>query len=184
MRCARARASWIPWRLSFHFILFHDNKTPNDAVTPQHQSQFTPKMKENVILHLLSSLVWINQYNECNRMTSLMEFMHCTQDLYKPHFDLHIYVILTWYDLSPSISDLTHSPNKTSSQPDMDTTAISQDFTVYLTTSGTIGTSHSNEVLTPILKIWYFDTEMYHTQWRCELAPYSQWAHLSLSPWG
>ena len=56
-----------------HFIWL--KKTPNDAVTPQRQSQFTPKMKANAVPHLLSSLVWIDQYNECNRMTSFMEFM-------------------------------------------------------------------------------------------------------------
>ena len=32
-------------------------KTPNDDVTPQRQSQFTPKMKANAELRLLSSLV-------------------------------------------------------------------------------------------------------------------------------
>ena len=53
-------------------------KTPNDAVTPQRQSQFTPKMKANVVLRLLSSLVWIDQYNECYGTTSFMEFM-CRQ---------------------------------------------------------------------------------------------------------
>ena len=39
------------------------------------KSQFTPKMKANVVPRLLSSLVWIDQYNECNGMTSFMEFM-------------------------------------------------------------------------------------------------------------
>ena len=32
-------------------------------------------MKANAVPRLLSSLVWIDQYNECNRMTSFMEFM-------------------------------------------------------------------------------------------------------------
>ena len=45
-------------------------KTPNDAVTPQCQSQFTPKMKANAVPHLLSSLVWIDQYTECNGQVS------------------------------------------------------------------------------------------------------------------
>ena len=67
--------SWIPWNLSFRYILFHEKKTPNDAVTPQRQSQFTPKMKANAVPHLLSSLVWIDQYNECNGMTSFIEFI-------------------------------------------------------------------------------------------------------------
>ena len=60
-----------------HFVTFYfvEEKTPNDAVRPQHQSQFTPKMKANAVPHLLSSLVWIDQYNECNGMTSFVEFM-------------------------------------------------------------------------------------------------------------
>ena len=39
------------------------------------QSQFTPKMKANTSPRLHLSLVWIDQYNECNGMTSFMEFM-------------------------------------------------------------------------------------------------------------
>ena len=39
--------------VTFYFI----KKTPNDAVTPQRQSQFTPKMKANAEPRLLSSLV-------------------------------------------------------------------------------------------------------------------------------
>ena len=53
----------------------HEKKSPNDAVTPQRQSQFTPKMKAIAIQRLLSSLVRIDQYNECNGMTSFMKFM-------------------------------------------------------------------------------------------------------------
>ena len=56
-----------------HLILL--KKTPNDAVKPPHQSQFTPKMKANAVPRLLSSLVWIDQYNKCYGMTSFMEFM-------------------------------------------------------------------------------------------------------------
>ena len=41
--------------IPLHFIL--GKKTPNDAVTPQRQSQFTPKMKANAVPRLLSSLV-------------------------------------------------------------------------------------------------------------------------------
>ena len=67
--------AWISWNLSFRYILFHEQKAPNDAVTPQLQSQFTPKMKANAVPRLLSSLVWIDQYNECNGMTGFMEFM-------------------------------------------------------------------------------------------------------------
>ena len=61
-----------------HFISWQ--KTPNDAVT-QRQSQFTPKMKANAESRLLSSLVWIDQYNECNRMTSFMKFMNYAEVL-------------------------------------------------------------------------------------------------------
>ena len=41
--------------IHLHFISY--KKTPNDAVTPQCQSQFTPKMKANAVPRLLSSLV-------------------------------------------------------------------------------------------------------------------------------
>ena len=36
------------------------------------------RWKQTAVLRLLSSLVWIDQYNECNRMTSFMGFMTCT----------------------------------------------------------------------------------------------------------
>ena len=41
--------------IPLHFI--SRKKTPNDAVTPKRQSQFTPKMKANAAQRLLSSLV-------------------------------------------------------------------------------------------------------------------------------
>ena len=50
-------------------------KTPNDAERPQRQSQFTPKMIANTVPRLLSSLLWIDQYNECKGMTRFIEFM-------------------------------------------------------------------------------------------------------------
>ena len=64
MTALQTNHPWIPWK-----------KTPNDAETPQCQSQFTPKTKANALLRLLSSLVWIDQYNECNGMISFMEFI-------------------------------------------------------------------------------------------------------------
>ena len=76
--------------IPLHFISW--KKIPNDAGTPQHQSQFTPKMKANAVPRLLSSLVWIDQYNECNGMTSFMEFMFC--------------VILNQWELSHFIANL------------------------------------------------------------------------------
>ena len=42
--------SWIPWNLSFRYI--------------HCTGQFTPKMKANAVLHLLLSLVWIDQYDD------------------------------------------------------------------------------------------------------------------------
>ena len=54
--------------IPLHFISC--KKTPSDAVTPQRQSQFTPKMKANAVPRLFSSLVLIDQYYECNGMTS------------------------------------------------------------------------------------------------------------------
>ena len=73
--------------IPLHFISW--KKTPNDAVTPQSQSQFTPKMKANTVPRLLSSLVWIDSGVEvsqnrlesffheikCNGMMNFMEFM-------------------------------------------------------------------------------------------------------------
>ena len=41
--------------IHLHFISY--KKTPNDAVTPHRQSQFTLQMKANAELRLLSSLV-------------------------------------------------------------------------------------------------------------------------------
>ena len=68
--------SWIPWNSSFRYIIFHEKITPNDAVTPQRQSQITPKLRANAVPRLLSSLVWIDQYYECNGMTTFVEFMN------------------------------------------------------------------------------------------------------------
>ena len=84
--------AWIPWNSSFRYIMFHEKKTPNDAVTLQRQSQFAPKMKANAVSRLLSSLVWIDQYNECNRMTSFMEFMSSLVN----HQIRPLYTKLTW----------------------------------------------------------------------------------------
>ena len=54
---------WIQWNLPFRYI--------------HCIGQFTPKMKANAVPRLLSSLVWIDQYNECNGMASFMEFKPC-----------------------------------------------------------------------------------------------------------
>ena len=42
-----------------------------DARVNSHQ-----RRKQTRFSHLLSSLVWIDQYNECNGMTTFMEFMN------------------------------------------------------------------------------------------------------------
>ena len=52
-----ARQLMNSMKLVFPLHFISRKKTPNDAVTPQRQSQFTPKMKANAVLHLLSSLV-------------------------------------------------------------------------------------------------------------------------------
>ena len=62
-----------------HFISW--KKTPNDAVIPQRQNQFAPKIKAKAVPLLLSSLVWIDQYNECYGMTNFLEFMNCTSSM-------------------------------------------------------------------------------------------------------
>ena len=59
-----------------HFILWE--KTPNNAMTPQRQSQFTPKKKANAVPRSPSSPAWIDQYDECHGMTSPTETMICT----------------------------------------------------------------------------------------------------------
>ena len=62
--------------IPLHFI--SRKKPSNDAVTPQCQSQFTPKMKANTVLHFLSSLVWIDQYVQWKwRNDKFMELMQC-----------------------------------------------------------------------------------------------------------
>ena len=81
--CVLRTVSWIPWKLLFLYILFHEKTffyisrkcilLPNmiKACTKQccdatmHScshctGQFTPKMKANAVSHLLSSLVWID----------------------------------------------------------------------------------------------------------------------------
>ena len=79
---------WIPWNLSFRYILLF-GKTHflilagsafcqiwlgRSADCTHSIGQFTPKMKANAKPHLLSSLVWIDHYNECNRLTTLIIF--------------------------------------------------------------------------------------------------------------
>ena len=44
-------------KLVIPLCFVHEKNTPNDAVTPQRQSQLTPKMKANAVPRLLSSLV-------------------------------------------------------------------------------------------------------------------------------
>ena len=56
--------------IPLHFISWK-KKTPNNAVTPQSQSQFTPKMKVNAVKRFLSSLVWTDQCNEMQRNDKL-----------------------------------------------------------------------------------------------------------------
>ena len=81
--------SWIPWKSSFPYILFHKRRLQTMLWLIQRQSQFTPKMKENAIPRLLSSLVWIDSGTagsqhrleyffyeiKCNGMMIFMEFM-------------------------------------------------------------------------------------------------------------
>ena len=73
-------------------------KTPSNAVTPQCQSQFTSKMKANAVPRLLSSLVWTDQYNECNGITSFMEFM--SKYSVGIHFNCWLWNSISVYDCS------------------------------------------------------------------------------------
>ena len=55
--------------IPLHFISW--KRTPNDAVTPQRQSQFTPKMKASAFAFIFG----VNWSVQCYGMTSFMEFM-------------------------------------------------------------------------------------------------------------
>ena len=65
--------SWIPWKLVIpsrfiswktHFLILSGSVFCQKMIRAVNQNQFTPKMKANAVSHLLSSLVWIDQYNE------------------------------------------------------------------------------------------------------------------------
>ena len=56
--CRRRRTYMNSMKLVIPLYFISWKKTPNDAVTPQRQSQFTPKKK--AVPRLLSSLVWID----------------------------------------------------------------------------------------------------------------------------
>ena len=74
------------------FWVVHDFHETCHSVTSHCTGQFTPKMKANAEPRLLSSLVWIDQYNECNGMTSFIEFM------------LVVWTIISVKDMNDSIS--------------------------------------------------------------------------------
>ena len=65
-------------KLVFPLHLISWKKDSKRCCDTKRQSQFTPKMKANAASRLLSSLVWIDHYNQCNGMTTFMEFMTCT----------------------------------------------------------------------------------------------------------
>ena len=70
-----------------HFISW--KKTPNDAVTPQHQSQFTPKMKANTEPRLLLSLVWID-YGVVVSPHCLVSFFQVTAPIIFGEMHFHV----------------------------------------------------------------------------------------------
>ena len=88
------RMNSVKLAIPLHFIPW--KKTPNDAVTPQRQSQFTPKMKAKAVPRLLLSLVSIDQYSECNGMTRFMEFMHYKCSCRIMHQLFHLWVSHKW----------------------------------------------------------------------------------------
>ena len=52
-------------------------KIPKQCCDTTMPESILTKDESNAVPHLLSSLVWIDQYNECNGMKSFMEFMLC-----------------------------------------------------------------------------------------------------------
>ena len=79
-------------------------------------------MKANTVLRLLSSFVWIDQYNECNGKTSFKEFMTCLNFLprirtfnYKAHHLAHLAFSSMWSKAFPASKFLhTFTRNVTS----------------------------------------------------------------------
>ena len=70
--------TWIPWNLiviSLH--LFHEKRLQTMLWHHNVRVNSHERWKQTHLMvpRLLSSLVWIDQYNECNGMTSFMEFM-------------------------------------------------------------------------------------------------------------
>ena len=72
--------SWITWSLSFRYILFHEQSLQMMLWHLNGRVNSHQKIKANAVSRLLSSLVWIDLYNECNGMTSFMEFMWIVND--------------------------------------------------------------------------------------------------------
>ena len=79
--------TWIPSKLVIpscfiswktHFLMLAGSGSYQKMTRAVNQSQFTPKMKANAVSRLLSSLVWIDQYHECNRLTALILFWENT----------------------------------------------------------------------------------------------------------
>ena len=68
----------IPWNLSFRYILFHEKRLQKMLLYHNARVNSHPRWKQTRFRRLLSSLVWIDQYNEWNGMTSFMEFMRHT----------------------------------------------------------------------------------------------------------
>ena len=67
--------SWIPWNLSFRYMLFHekDSKRCNDTTTPE-SIHTKDESKRGSAFAFIFGVNW-PVYNECNGMTSFMEFM-------------------------------------------------------------------------------------------------------------
>ena len=78
------RQKWVSSPHEFHetchsvtfYVMNKDSKRCCDTTAPE---SIHSKDEQN----LLSSLVWIDQYTECNRMTSFMEFMRCISNYWR-----------------------------------------------------------------------------------------------------
>ena len=152
-------SKWIPWNLSFRHIHW--------------TGQFTPKMKANAIPRLFSSLVWISLYNECNRMTSFIEFMSYLGGHPCSSAGLRQNGLLSRaagfkVGLCPKILDTLFIFWQDCSIPK----DVPEHCSAFLNGSGYKG-------LNGHLIILPDGERLGATQWRCELTPYSRRAHLN-----
>ena len=68
--------TWIPWNLSFRYILFHEKrkKTPNDAVTPESIHTKDESKRDSAFAFIFGvnwPVQWMQQNDKFNRIHDL-----------------------------------------------------------------------------------------------------------------